>query len=358
MSGKLKWGILSTGLIAQAFARDLQQSRTGTLLGIASRTEEGAGRFAAEFGVPKTFGSYEALLADPEIEAVYIAPLHPMHAEWAIAAARAGKHILCEKPMGMNAGEALSMVEEARRQDVFLMEAFMYRLHPQIHKMIGLLQEKIIGEVRLIEAAFSFTGQFALNHRILDPQLGGGGILDVGCYCASAARLIAGVAVGKKISEPEGMACFGHIGSESRVDEYTVASLRFPGEILAQLVTGVQLEHEEGIRIYGTEGHLALANPWLPEREEWRKPVIRLQRSDESEPREILVLSDRPLYALEADHVAERIPDRQAAWPAMTWEDSLGNARMLDRWLAEIGMSYPLTSAIGGASTSSPVDHA
>ncbi|MDH7571262.1 MAG: Gfo/Idh/MocA family oxidoreductase, partial [Armatimonadota bacterium] len=158
MSRKLKWGILSTGRIAGVFAKGLAASTTGELVAVGSRNQASADRFGEEFGLSRCYGSYEALLADPEVEAVYIAVPHPFHAEWAIKAADAGKHILCEKPLTLNYPEAMAVVEAAVRNDVFLMEAFMYRCTPQTAKLVELIREKAIGEVRLIQANFAFHG--------------------------------------------------------------------------------------------------------------------------------------------------------------------------------------------------------
>src|SRR5688500_17337334 len=131
METKLRWGLLASGRIANAFAKGVLASRTGKLVAVGSRSQEKADEFAAQYDIPNCHGSYEALLADPEVDAVYISTPHPGHAEWAIKAAEAGNHILCVKPITMNAGEAMAVVEAARQNDVFLMEAFMYRCHPQ-----------------------------------------------------------------------------------------------------------------------------------------------------------------------------------------------------------------------------------
>ncbi len=139
MANTLHWGILGAGTIAKTFARALSGSTTGKLVAIASRTRQKAEAFAQEFNIPHAHGSYERLLADPEVKAVYIAAIHPEHAPWAIRAAEAGKHILCEKPLGMNFAQAMAIVEAARLNDVFLMEAFMYRCHPQTQRLLELL---------------------------------------------------------------------------------------------------------------------------------------------------------------------------------------------------------------------------
>jgi len=237
---KLTWGLLATGGIAHAFARGLATSATGELLACGSRTQESADRFGEEFSLPRRYGSYQALLADPDVQAIYVSTPHPLHAEWAIRAARAGKHVLCEKPLGMNEREARRIIAAAREHDVFLMEAFMYRCHPQTARLVELLREGLIGAVRVIQATFSFAGSSDLGGRHLNKALGGGGILDVGCYCTSMSRLIAGVATGGEIAEPLELKGTAHLGPEDGVDEYALAVARFPGGILAELATGVR----------------------------------------------------------------------------------------------------------------------
>ena len=139
METKLKWGLLASGRIANAFAKGVLASQNGQLVAVGSRSQEKADEFAKQYDIPNRHGSYEALLADPEVDAVYISTPHPGHAEWAIKAAEAGKHILCEKPITMNASQAMAVIEAARQNDVFLMEAFMYRCHPQTEKLRELL---------------------------------------------------------------------------------------------------------------------------------------------------------------------------------------------------------------------------
>ncbi len=336
----VQWGILATGGIAHAFARGLQTSQTGELLAVGSRTQDSADRFGEEFAVPRRYGSYEALLADPDVQAVYICPPHPLHLEWALRAAAAGKHILCEKPLGMNEREARQIIEAAQQHDVFLMEAFMYRCHPQIARLVELLQEGLIGEVRVIQASFSFAGSDDPNGRHLNKALGGGGILDVGCYPASLCRLIAGAATGGRFAEPLQVHGLAHFGP-TEVDEYAVAVARFPGDLLAELATGVRVSHENVARVYGTAGRIDIPSPWFGTRDPGVSRLV-VQLYGEPEPREILIEADRGLYTLEADVVGEALASgaRQAAYPAMTWDDTLGNMRLLDMWRASIGLTY------------------
>ncbi len=339
MSGKLSWGIIAAGNIAGTFAKALAESATGQLVAIGSRAQATADRFGDKFNVPHRHASYQALLADESVEAVYISTPHPMHAEWAIKAAEAGKHILCEKPLTMNHAQAVSVIEAARANDVFLMEAFMYRCHPQIPRLLDLLRKKAIGDVHLIQAIFSFRAPLDPESRLLKHELGGGGILDVGCYCTSIARLLAGAAVGKHCEEPTEVKGTGHIGEDTRIDEYATASLKFPGEILAQLAACARLNMENVVRVFGSEGWILVPEPWFPGYGE-RSSKLLVYRGADEEPEEIVVESKSSNYALEADMVAAHLADRQAPPPAMTWEDSLGNMKTLDRWRASIGLVY------------------
>jgi predicted dehydrogenase/aryl-alcohol dehydrogenase-like predicted oxidoreductase len=334
---KLKWGILGAGNIARAFARGVVHSQTGELVAVGSRTQESADKFGEEFGLTRRHASYEALLADPEVEAVYIATPHPFHAEWAIRAAEAKKHILCEKPIALNQAHAMAMIEAAQRNDVFLMEAFMYRCHPQIAKLVELLRANAIGKVRMVQATFGFSAGFSPEGRLFKNALGGGGILDVGCYATSMARLVAGVAMGQDFAEPTEVHGVGRIG-ETGVDEWTTAVAKFPGDIIAQVTTAVRMSPENVVRIFGSEGMIYIPDPWIPNREGGAS-IIHLTRWGE-EPKQIEVTSSGWLYGLEADTVAANLANRQAAPPAMTWADTMGNMRMLDMWRDAIGLVY------------------
>jgi predicted dehydrogenase/aryl-alcohol dehydrogenase-like predicted oxidoreductase len=336
MSQTLSWGILGTGRIAGVFAHGLEQSKTGKLLAVGSRSQESAERFGADWDVPRRYARYEDLLADSDVQAIYISTPHPLHAEWALKAAEAGKHILCEKPIALNHADTMAIVEAAQRHDVFLMEAFMYRCHPQIAKMVELIQAGTIGKLQVIQATFSFHIPFNPESRLLTNALGGGGILDVGCYCVSMARLIAGAANGKPFVDPLKVTAAGHIGPVSQVDEYATAVLTFPGDIVAQLLTGVQLQAENSVRIYGSEGSIVLPTPWTPKADEAASIIVK--RDDEAVARQIIIESAGDLYALEIDAMSAHLQDRQA--PQMSWDDTLGNMRTLDQWRAEIGLAY------------------
>lgn len=335
---KLSWGIISAGNISKAFARGVGASESGQLLAIASRTQEKADKFGEEFGVPRRYAGYEALLADPDVQAIYISTPHPMHAEWAVKAAEAGKHILCEKPLTLNYPEAMAVISAAQRNDVFLMEAFMYRCHPQTAKLVEIVKSGAIGQVQLIQATFSFNAGFNAESRLFKNSLGGGGILDVGCYCTSMARLIAGASLGKEVVEPIEVKGMAHVGVTG-VDEYATAILKFPGEILAQLSTGVNMRQDSVVRIYGTEGSIFVPSPWFCGKE-LGHGKIAVEKYAERTTEEVLIEDSRDLYTIEADTVAANIEKRQAPSPSMTWDDSLGNMRTLDLWRMAIGVTY------------------
>ncbi len=336
----IRWGILSTGHIAGIFAQGVQRSKTGVLAAVASRSLGPARAFAKKYRIPQAHASYGSLLKDPSVEAVYIAPPHPFHAKWAIRAAQAGKHILCEKPLTMDYPDAAKVVQAAQRHRVFLMEAFMYRPHPQTAKVVELIRKKAIGEVRMIQAAFCFDKLLDPRHRLFNRKLGGGGILDIGCYPVSMARLLAGAALGKPFVEPLEVKGTAVMGRRSRVDEMALASLKFPGDILAELSCASRADRGPSrVKIDGSAGTLAVPSPWFAA---WDPGTsyLWLQKRGERKPRRIPVPCDRNLYTVEADAVALSIRKGQRECPAMSWADTLGNMKVLDLWRKSAGVFY------------------
>ncbi len=342
MGTRVRWGLLACGAIAKAFARGLADSETGELLAVASRDREKAEAFGREQGAPRRYGRYEDLLADPDIEAVYISTPHPGHAEWTIRAAEAGKHILCEKPLAVNAAEAETMIEAARQHHVFLMEAYMYRCHPQTARLAQLIREGVIGQVGVIQAVFSFASKFQPASRIWNNALAGGGILDVGGYTVSIARLIAGAAEGRPFSDPVSVGGHGMLHPETGVDAWAVGTMRFPNGILAAVSCGVGLAQENGVRVFGTEGRLWLPNPFAPRRDAAEPGKIFLLRRGAAAPVEMVVPAAATSFTYEADVCgrAIRAGRREAEPPAMTWADTLGNLRAQDAWRAAVGLTY------------------
>ena len=339
MTDKIRWGLLATGAIAKAFARGLKQSQTGDLVAVGSRSRDKAEAFGAEFGAPRRHGSYEALLADPGVEAVYISTPHPQHAEWAIKAAEAGKHVLVEKPIGLNQYQAQTMIEAAQANGVFLMEAYMYRCHPQTARLVALLRERVIGDVGVIQATFSFHAGFNAESRLWSNALGGGGILDVGGYTTSIARLIAGAARGLPFADPVSVTGAGHLHTQTGVDAWALGTLDFGGGIVATVSTGIGLGQENVVRVFGTEGHLVLPDPYVAAREGAMPGKILVYRRGEA-PREIAIESTVTSFAHEADAVGRAIRAGKTETTEMSWADTLGNLRAQDAWRAAIGLTY------------------
>lgn len=341
---QLKWGILGTGNIARKFADAVRVSTTGTLVAVGSRSQDTADAFGQQYDLTRNYATYDALVEDPEVEAVYISLPNHLHAEWMKKCARVGKHILCEKPFTVNVAEAEDALKVVDDSGVFLMEAFMYRCHPQTRRLAELLQNKAIGEVRLIQSSFSYQlGPKYENIRLSNPAAGGG-IMDVGCYTVSFARLVAGA----EPTEVQGVATLGPV---SRVDEVASGSFRWgssAGEdalgCVAALSCGTQVNVARDAYVWGSEGSLRVPNPWFPGEGD---NVVHLHQSGK-EPEEIHILGEGiGLYTHEADLVARCIAEgrREAPAPAMTWADSLGNMRALDAWRRAVGLVFDVEKA-------------
>ncbi len=324
----LNWGILATGRIAHALAGAITTTPGNRLAAVASRDLSHAKVFADQYAPATAHGSYDALLADPNVDVIYVATPHPLHAQWTIKALAAGKHVLCEKPLGVNAAEVMAMTHAAAVHRRFLMEAFMYRCHPQTRIVRELIASGAIGEIRHISANFGYQTSVDAVSRLFANALGGGGILDVGCYPVSLARLLLN-------EEPTTVKAHGHLGSTG-VDEWTTALLGFSNGVSAQVATGIRVGLDNSARISGSKGHIQLPNPWLPAdaQGQWRFELTSAGRTEQ------ISGTSKPLYVLEVEAVAEAITEGKLESSAMSWQDSLGNARVLDAWRAEIGLEY------------------
>ena len=257
MSGrKLGWGVLSTSNIGRiAVNPAIHASDNGELLAVASRDEVRARAFAEKAGIPLHYGSYEALLEDDRVEAVYNPLPNSLHKEWTIRAAEKGKHILCEKPLALNAAECREMDAAAAANGVKLMEAFMYRFHPRTERVLEMVREGVVGDLRQIRSTFTFLLTRPENIR-WDPELGGGALMDVGCYCVNVSRTIAG----REPVEVRAMANFRTPG----VDEQMAGTLRFEDGLLAHFDCALTMERTEAYQIHGTDGHLRVQKAFLP----------------------------------------------------------------------------------------------
>ena len=336
---RTKWGIIGPGAIAHNFADGLAECKSGVLVAIASRDAARRKDFGDHYKIPaaKRYSDYAALAADPGIDAVYISTPHPWHAELSIMAMRAGKAVVCEKPAGMNAAEVVAVTEVAAQQGVFFMEAFMYRCHPQIARMLAIIASGEIGRINHIQTRFGFAATLDPTSRLFDPALGGGGILDVGGYPVSLARLVAGAAIGKAFDDPVTVKGSGILGTTG-VDEVAYGLLGFASGVTAEIACATTRAMDNSAVIIGDKGCIELADPWVPGRNAGPSDAtIAVTVGDQRRVEQLR--HPEHLFTFEAELASRAIADgkREADAPAMSHADSIGNNRTLDRWRQELG---------------------
>jgi xylose dehydrogenase (NAD/NADP) len=304
----LKLGLLSTARINEKLVAGAQELDAVEVVAIGSRRLARAEAQAQALGVERALGSYEAVLEEPDVEAVYVALPNSMHVDWSIRALEAGKHVLCEKPMARSVEPVERAFDAASRAGRMLTEGFMWRHHPQARMLVELLQR--VGELRLIRAWFSFplhrTGDVRLS-----AELDGGALMDVGCYCLSAARLLAGEPL-----EVVGVQVRGGDG----VDVRFLGAMRFEGKVVAEFDCGIDMADRHGLEVVGSNGSLYLADPWHS-----REPVLKLRSADGSV---------QDLWAERADPYACELRDFAAAVagerePLLGRGDAVGQARAI-----------------------------
>jgi len=306
----VKWGIMSTARINRLFLTGTREADGVELAAVASRDGARAEEYARENGIPRAHDSYEALLADPDVEAVYIPLPNSLHVDWSIRALHSGKHVLCEKPLSRRPEEVERAFDAADESGRLLMEAFMYRHHPQTRRLTELLDDGAVGRVRVIRAAFGFVAGDPANVR-LQAGLDGGGLMDVGCYCVSAARLIAG--------EPEHVSAEQALGGDG-VDVVFAATMRHADDVLSQFDCGLALDSRDLLEVTGDAGSLLLEDPW-----HCRNPLIQLRRDGQTERIEIERVNS---YRLEAENLSAAI--RGQANPLLGRDDALGQAKAIE----------------------------
>jgi D-xylose 1-dehydrogenase (NADP+, D-xylono-1,5-lactone-forming) len=306
----VRWGILSTAHINRLVIPPGKASDKVDLIAVASRDSERAREYAQVWAIERSYGSYEALLADSDIEAVYISLPNSLHCQWSIRALEAGKHVLCEKPLGRRAAEVEEAFAVAQRTGRILMEAFMYRHNPQTSELKRLVEEGAIGDLRLVRAAFSFTMADPENVRML-PDVEGGGLMDVGCYCVSGCRLLAG--------EPEHVYGAQVIGPTG-VDVVFAATMRFKEGVVGQFDCGLVLPERDELEAIGNGGSIFLDDPWHA-----RQPVLELRRDGDVERIE---LDQTDSYGLELENLSDAIRGRGE--PLLGRDDAVGQARVIE----------------------------
>jgi predicted dehydrogenase len=300
---KVRFGVLSTANIGRVAVNPaIQASSNGELVAVASRDGARARDFASKAGIPRHHGAYEALLDDPDVDAVYIPLPNSLHRRWTILAAEKGKHILCEKPLALTATECREMAAAAEANGVKLMEAFMYRFHPRTEKAKGLVREGAVGAMRAIRSAFTFRLTRPDNIR-LQPDLGGGALMDVGCYCVNVSRTLVG-------AEPVAVQAWA-TWAPGGVDAQLAGSLLFEGGVVAQFDCALTLERREAYEVAGTEGSLVVPQAFLPGTGEVAVSVRRGR-----EPEVLHSIGGVDQYRLMVEHFADCVlSDRPVRYP-------------------------------------------
>jgi xylose dehydrogenase (NAD/NADP) len=308
----VQWGVLSTARINAKFLAGVARSDECDVLAVASRDADRAATYARANGIERSYGTYEQLLDDPDVEAVYISLPNSMHIEWTERALHAGKHVLCETPLTRRAADVEASFDVAESADRLLMEAFMWRHNPQTDRVVELVAEGAIGRPTLVRAAFSFAIRPGDEANVrLSAGLDGGALMDVGCYCVSAARLLAG--------EPEAVSGHQLIGGDG-VDVAFAGSMRFGSGMLAHFDAGIALADRDELEIIGDEASLFLDDPW-----HCHEPVIELRREGAVQRIELEVADS---YQLEAENFSAAIRGR--AEPRLGRADAVGQARVIE----------------------------
>ncbi|WP_042197684.1 Gfo/Idh/MocA family protein [Paenibacillus camerounensis] len=323
---KIKWGILSTGWIAHKFATDLAHASNGIAYAVGSRTQESADKFARSHEIPVAYATYEELVSDPEVDAIYIGTPHPFHKENALLALRAGKAVLCEKPFTVNSAELEEVVAYAREQKLFLMEAMWSRYIPANAKVREWVAAGRIGDVRLVKADLGFRADWNPQGRLLNPELGGGALLDVGIYPVSFASMILG-------PHPESVSSTVHIG-ETGVDEHFSLLLSYEGGKSASLNGGIRLKLTEEAHVFGTDGHIVVKGTLVNPREAELYvggELVETFKDDRT--------SDG--YCFEAEEVGRCLQAGLTESPVMTLGESVAIMKLLDQVRAQWGLKYP-----------------
>ncbi len=324
MTDKLKWGIIGLGKIANKLASDLQLSPHAELYGVASRDVQKAKEFGLQHNASKYYGSYEELANDPEVEVVYIATPHVFHFENAMLCLKNGKHVLCEKPMGMNARQVKAMIAEAKARNLFLMEGIWTRFIPATEKLIELLNSNVIGEVLFIRADFGFTSTFNPEGRLYNKKLGGGSLLDIGIYPIYFSLLTLGM--------PTWIQATARM-TDTGVDSYCGMLFDYANNAKAILDSTFEADTPTEAYIYGTKGHIKIHNRFHhPEK-------LSVYRNKEL-VEEIEMKYEGFGYLHEIEEVNRCVKNKMTESPKLTHQMSLDLVSVMDKVRGEIGLVY------------------
>jgi predicted dehydrogenase len=310
MTAPVRWGILSTAHINEKLLPGAALSQEVDVVAVGSRDLGRAKAFAQRHGIPAAHGSYEELLADPAVEAIYNPLPNTLHCEWSIRALEAGKHVLCEKPMSTDPSAVAAVFAVAEAQGLVCMEAFMWRHHPQTRRLEELVAGGSIGELRVVRSDFGFTLDPASGDVRLSSDLEGGALADLGCYCISATRLLAG--------EPESVVA-RQVLAPSGVDLRIGGTLAHAADVLAELYCGFDLPRRHALEVIGSEGSILVEDPW-----HCRRVGLRLTRGGEVE---MIEIEQANSYRLELENLSRAIRGEEA--PLLGRDDAIGQARTI-----------------------------
>jgi D-xylose 1-dehydrogenase (NADP+, D-xylono-1,5-lactone-forming) len=327
----LRLGVLGAARIARLFVAAVKPSTKVRVTAVASRDADRAAAFAREVGIERVHATYEALLADPDVDAVYVPLANSLHARWSIRAAEAGKHVLCEKPLATTAGEARAMFEAAQRGGVYLAEAYPYRAQPQTRKLRELLEQRAIGTLKTVHAAFGFPLADATNIR-MDPELAGGAIMDAGSYPVSIVRMIAGAAPVRVHASSR--------WAPSGVDRTTVATLEFADGLLAQVSCSFETARHRHATIIGDAG--SIATTYFNDTSAELPPLLHLRRGMGWDAKQEII--ETPMasgFFAEAEAFHDLVRSGWASWPGTTPAESVDIAAPLEAMAASARTGAP-----------------
>jgi len=333
----INWGILGTGMIARALAVSMQDSTGSSLKAVASRSIEKAEKFGKKYNCSALEG-YKNLLKDKEIDAIYVATPHVSHFDLTLASLEAKKSVLCEKPMTINSTETMVLIEAARKNDVLLMEAFMYRTHPQTDKIREIVADEFKDKPLTIEASFGFLAQVPAEHRLVNPELGGGSIMDIGCYPMSMARMIVGLQKGKLFLNPIGIEAKGELSSRG-IDLNASAELSFDNGSKAFISSALNKSLKNSVLISNEEKSVYVAEPWQCGEQNNRQSQIIFKKKGE-EDQIINFKEDKGVFTYEIDHFVDLLNQKEKQSKRISHADSHGNMIWLDAWRKNVGVYY------------------
>jgi aryl-alcohol dehydrogenase-like predicted oxidoreductase/predicted dehydrogenase len=331
----IRWGILGTGAIAKAFAEAIQETE-GDLIAVASNTKQRAEEFVKDYQCEPVEG-YHNLISNPAINAVYVATPHTSHFELSAECLRNKKAVLCEKPMTMNATETMALIDLSRKHNTLLMEAFMYKIHPQTQKIISLVKDRLQGPLQ-IKANFCFSVDVPETHRLVNKDLGGGSILDIGCYPTSISRYVVGAINNKEFMNPISFKAEGELNSQG-IDLNASAKLKFEDGSVAEIKSATNKQTETDVIISDNELSLIVNQPWHCGEFTERKSDIRILNKDGTEEK-YEIETEKGLYAMQIDHFSELFNNRSIESSLIPHNDSHGNMISLDSWRKELKVFY------------------